>query len=581
MADQRISYSEEMVGASHPAKADTLNRLTLIEHNNDGTHSKLTKVTDPWVDVRAFGAVGDGITDDTAAIVAAIAAVPASGGELRLKPGATHLISVPYTDTYAGGTIYKAFTMKSNLKVTGVRSTLKLANNSTTAVSPKPIAIFFSNAYLTDVVFEGVAFDMNGANNSVNSTNILQSAIVFSSDNARCDDLRIYGCKFRDTAGTSYVVLAQTNTVGALVGFRNIIKDNYFYTTNANLTTTDHSTISGIVNDSLMEGNVFEFSAIRTDNVGVVVDLQGTNNRFVNNKVKNYAVGVQIGGNYVTASEDIVVANNVFSPMKNGGVNFFRELPTQQAIDRITIAHNHIDLDDSATTVPEKYGVQAVTQYGLSNILIQGNTIKKTGNTVQSGGVYFVPNLAGQKYSNIVIDGNTVIGTYEGVHVLATVSDLGTVKVINNTFRNINNLVAGGASSMGVQFYNNGRTIDEIIIANNTFINDAAVNFTYGVWIGTNAGSGTYGTIVSDNNVYKGITNTGPLASLSYTESSVTTPTLKRFGSDILYYAAAPASGTWVMGQRVYNKTPAVAQPKSWVCTVAGSPGTWVSEGVL
>ncbi|MEW5911287.1 MAG: hypothetical protein AB1814_01925 [Thermodesulfobacteriota bacterium] len=38
MADLRIQYDEEMVGAGHPTKDDTLNRLVLAEHNNDGTH---------------------------------------------------------------------------------------------------------------------------------------------------------------------------------------------------------------------------------------------------------------------------------------------------------------------------------------------------------------------------------------------------------------------------------------------------------------------------------------------------------------------------------------------------------------
>ena len=39
-ADQRIQYTEEMVGASHPTKSDTLNRLALVEHNTDGTHKQ-------------------------------------------------------------------------------------------------------------------------------------------------------------------------------------------------------------------------------------------------------------------------------------------------------------------------------------------------------------------------------------------------------------------------------------------------------------------------------------------------------------------------------------------------------------
>ena len=44
---------------------------------------------------------------------------------------------------------------------------------------------------------------------------------------------------------------------------------------------------------------------------------------------------------------------------------------------------------------------------------------------------------------------------------------------------------------------------------------------------------------------------------------------------------AAPTQGAWEVGDRSVNTTPAVGQPKSWVCTVAGSPGTWVSEGNL
>lgn len=45
--------------------------------------------------------------------------------------------------------------------------------------------------------------------------------------------------------------------------------------------------------------------------------------------------------------------------------------------------------------------------------------------------------------------------------------------------------------------------------------------------------------------------------------------------------SAAPTSGTWDVGDRVINATPAVGQPRSWACTVAGTPGTWVSEGSL
>lgn len=47
------------------------------------------------------------------------------------------------------------------------------------------------------------------------------------------------------------------------------------------------------------------------------------------------------------------------------------------------------------------------------------------------------------------------------------------------------------------------------------------------------------------------------------------------------YGTAAPVAETWTRGSRVTNIQPTVGQPKSWVCTVAGTPGTWVSEGNL
>lgn len=45
--------------------------------------------------------------------------------------------------------------------------------------------------------------------------------------------------------------------------------------------------------------------------------------------------------------------------------------------------------------------------------------------------------------------------------------------------------------------------------------------------------------------------------------------------------AAAPTTDTWVVGDMCVNSTPVVGQPKGWRCTVAGTPGTWVSEGNL
>jgi hypothetical protein len=49
----------------------------------------------------------------------------------------------------------------------------------------------------------------------------------------------------------------------------------------------------------------------------------------------------------------------------------------------------------------------------------------------------------------------------------------------------------------------------------------------------------------------------------------------------VYYGPTVPTWGPWEVGDRIYNSVPTVGQPKSWVCTAAGSPGTQVSEGNL
>lgn len=52
-------------------------------------------------------------------------------------------------------------------------------------------------------------------------------------------------------------------------------------------------------------------------------------------------------------------------------------------------------------------------------------------------------------------------------------------------------------------------------------------------------------------------------------------------GHTIAFDTAAPNKGTWKQGDRVFNHAPASGQATGWICTVAGTPGTWVAEGTL
>jgi hypothetical protein len=100
-ADLRIQYNERMIGANHPTLTDTLNRMTVVEHNTDGTHKDNNVYTDlitkgPWVDVRAFaptGTLADGTVDWITYIQAAVDYITAKSsgdndvGTLLIPPG--------------------------------------------------------------------------------------------------------------------------------------------------------------------------------------------------------------------------------------------------------------------------------------------------------------------------------------------------------------------------------------------------------------------------------------------------------------------------------------------------------------
>jgi hypothetical protein len=47
------------------------------------------------------------------------------------------------------------------------------------------------------------------------------------------------------------------------------------------------------------------------------------------------------------------------------------------------------------------------------------------------------------------------------------------------------------------------------------------------------------------------------------------------------FATAAPTSGWWKRGHRIYNVAPSAGGSEGWVCTAAGNPGTWKTFGSI
>lgn len=56
---------------------------------------------------------------------------------------------------------------------------------------------------------------------------------------------------------------------------------------------------------------------------------------------------------------------------------------------------------------------------------------------------------------------------------------------------------------------------------------------------------------------------------------------LKVMGKRVTAASAAPTVGTWAVGDRVYHTAPTAGGYIGWVCTTAGSPGTWNTFGAV
>ncbi|MBA1289101.1 M10 family metallopeptidase C-terminal domain-containing protein [Pseudomonas japonica] len=140
-----------------------------------------------------YGAKGDGVSDDTAAIQAAInAAAKAGGGEVYLPEG-TYIVSGPNSD---GGCL----TLKSNVVLNGERlglTTLKLADDSSADVAGLIHTV--ANANTSNATISNLTLDGNKANTSGTVDGIVTGSAT--GDTAHTTGLTIAGVEMQNLSG--------------------------------------------------------------------------------------------------------------------------------------------------------------------------------------------------------------------------------------------------------------------------------------------------------------------------------------------------------------------------------------------
>lgn len=118
-----------------------------------------------------------------------------------------------------------------------------------------------------------------------------------------------------------------------------------------------------------------------------------------------------------------------------------------------------------------------------------------------------------------------------------------------------------------------------VTIQDNKFIVDAT--FTTTCVVVTNGRVASINNIIDYTNNSYATVLVAPIANTLLKTNQYLYAGGTELSYDQSYATATPSTGYWQRTSRIIQSAAAVGSPKAWVCTVAGAPGTWVSEGNL
>lgn len=424
-----------------------------------------------FMSVKQFGAIGDGVADDTAAIQAALNAALA-------------------VDFGGPGFVYKisgALTVQSGAYLTGRGATIRQTTNVTS---------IFNVSNRSNVTIEGFVFDDTGAGYVENDSN--PHAPIFATANAQF--ITIVENKFTNVtyaairfAGTSKDIIVRTNTIvgpgaGTIPSGSNLRCYGVLFDVGASRVLIDGNNITATTHGIRLE-QVSDVSCVNnlihniTGQHGFYIGAGCARMNIAANTIFNIALqGVKVqAGNGLPDVVDISITDNViFNTGAQGIAVNIGDPGTQPDRHRnINIVGNTIN-DAGNSGIDVRFCVQAI---------VASNVIK----TCAFNGILF------SACTNLLVEGNVIQDC--GLSGMRDIAACSFLTILDNTVRNCATANDPSGDRVGLRLNGVG---SDYVIDGNAFYDDAA-KMQYGIFIAAAINA----TLSITNNLVAQATDTG------------------------------------------------------------------------
>jgi hypothetical protein len=533
------------------------------------------------LNVKDYGAVGDGTTDDTSAFTSAFAA--ASSGAVVWVPKGTYTTN---NLTMPAG-VHVDGRGKIQLRPQASGSPIVMVLND--GASVRNISIDFGSGHTNT----GSALKLF-SNTTVSGCTIYTGvggngiAVVDGTSGTPLTNITIHQNRFVGVTGSRVAVVVNNYAQGVKV------TDNYIKDTVGGINCVGSA--SQALSDFVVSRNVIKVATPGGNSIPIEIQ-RGNRVTVSNNLVDGGTHGLSVG-----SCDNLTCTGNVVRGQTSYGIEC--GTGSHQTYSSNTLADNFCGFNFTGS-VPTR------------NISISNNIIRRCNGTPNGDGIRMANSTAsGVTYTNVSIVGNVfdeMLG--DGTHVqLGGDGPKSGFVVTGNAFTFPAGATNTNARAIGMQAVTNGLVSSNTVsVGVDINLNTTAAIFIYGtsdkIQVLNNSIHSTTGGIVRTNGILlkdslgpditvkgnkvtgfrAGFTNACPGLTAGPTSTVISDNAISGCTTNyelvsgayltrtrqVFEGAAAPTSGTWAVGDIVWNTAPTAGGTPGWQCVTAGTPGTW------